>query len=37
MIKLQKPNKNIKKNITLYGGTNECASNSAAGNGNCNC
>ena len=37
MKKLKKPMKKEKKNMTLYGGTNECIVNSAAGNGNCNC
>ena len=37
MTKLKKPIKKAKKYINLYGGTNECLSNAAAGNGNCNC
>lgn len=37
MRKLKKPIKNAKKNMTLYGSTNECINNVHAGNGNCNC
>lgn len=35
--KLKKPVKNLKTNIALYGGTNECLANDAATDGNCNC
>lgn len=37
MQKLKKPYKDNKSNVTLYGATDECISNTAAGNGNCNC
>lgn len=36
-IKLKKPSNKGKKNVTLYGGSNECLTNQAASNGNCNC